>query len=812
MNGLWDILSVAIGVSFIFMILSILNSWIQDNIATVFNIRAKNLADIMQNLLEPGATKLNGFERARAPLGDILGETTQDKKPSKHVLKNEDTLNRIAEKLHISIADLRNANLKTLDKWPLPDGANLNIPKYLHEVKGDIGTLENIAKKYGTNAVFLQKWNGQILDELLLPVGTELKIPNNPYTVTNNNNSLSKIAGTKEKNPDELLKANHRVLEKLNLPIGTKLKIPKVSYKTQDNEGLNDIAVKFGISDDSMLKIANPNVSFATLLPRDTEIVIPEISRDVDGSARTLKDIAEKYGRPIDVLQNENLEVLRDFQLPKKTKLTIPDSLYKVEGENNTLAKVAEKYKSLISSADPLRVLRTKNLDTLKTLPLLVWTELEIPATTYKVRGKVNTLIDIAKKYGRPTDILWIANLDILSQLPMPVDTKLTIPDPNANGYEVMDGDNLNKIALKLGVFVNDLKKANPDIQSILPEDPLTVGITLKVPEQDIGQMVSREKVLEQLIANPVRTLYRYPSIHSLSKPSELPDRIPTKDFTVALLDLLDDIGRGDEGKKPSEIIEIQFIVQGIEKLENMGKDKQLPLEKTGKDKQLPLEKIRKYKHHPLAFRLRSLLYTAQINTQVKLKITETEKTVQADIEELQKVVSEWFDDTVARGSLWYKRRMQTIGIICGFLLAIFLNADTIGISNALWHNAVLRESISQAAEASAQRGQPTGKEAQKQLEELMDIGLPIGWSFTVETPEKTDSIDNADKGVAPKNPRAVPTGLGGWVSKIIGLLLTGFAISQGSQIWFDLMNRLLNLRSGVTQSSSDESKDKEKK
>jgi hypothetical protein len=65
MNSLWDILSVAIGISFIFMILSILNSWIQDYIATVFDLRAKNLADIMQNLLEPGSKELNGNKRAR---------------------------------------------------------------------------------------------------------------------------------------------------------------------------------------------------------------------------------------------------------------------------------------------------------------------------------------------------------------------------------------------------------------------------------------------------------------------------------------------------------------------------------------------------------------------------------------------------------------------------------------------------------------------------------------------------------------------------------------------------------------------------
>jgi hypothetical protein len=74
MNSLWDILSVAIGISFIFMILSILNSWVQDYIATVFHLRANNLADIIQNLLEPGAEQLNGRTRALDDLFPVLAD------------------------------------------------------------------------------------------------------------------------------------------------------------------------------------------------------------------------------------------------------------------------------------------------------------------------------------------------------------------------------------------------------------------------------------------------------------------------------------------------------------------------------------------------------------------------------------------------------------------------------------------------------------------------------------------------------------------------------------------------------------------
>lgn len=780
MNGIWDILSVAIGVSFIFMILSILNSWIQDYIASLFAIRAKNMADIMQNLLEPGATKLKGFERAKAPLGDLFGESTQEKKPSKHILKNEDTLIRIADSLQVSVADLRNANLKTLDKLTLPGDTVLKIPENVHKVEGNANTLEDLAVKYGTTTNKLLEENPDVLDELLLREGTELKIPETAFTVSGGNITLQILAETYGRSIEALLQKNRPAFEKLNLPGGTTLKIPELSYKAQENENPGGIAAKFGVSGEA-LKTANPNLPFDVPVPDGTEFIIPGTSHIVEGNAKTFTDIAKKYGRPAEALLVGNLEVLATLRLARKTRLTIPERIHTVEGDN-TLKDIVKKY------GQPIEILRKVNRKTLRTQPLLEWSDLKIPEVIFKVDRNGGTLEQVAKKYGRSTNVLWTANFDVLGQMLMPIDTRLTIPDPKANRYEVRERDNLNKIAVMLGVSVDDLKKANPEVQGIQPEDPLTVGITLKIPEQDIGQMASRKNVLEQLIANPVRTLYKYPTIHSLSKPNELPDRIPTKDFTVALLDLLDDIGRGKDGKKTSDRIEIKSIVQGIEKLESLGK----------------------YKQHPLAFRLRSLLYTAQINTQVKLKITEAEKTAQADIEEFQKAVSEWFDDTVARGSLWYKRRMQTIGVICGFLLAIFLNADTLGIANALWHNAILRESITQAAETSARLGQPTSKEAQTQLKELMDIGLPIGWSF--DKPEAAGTTETTgDIVVTPKDSRALPTDLTGWVSKIIGLLLTGFAISQGSQIWFDLMNRLLNLRSAGVSSHAEESKEKEK-
>ena len=513
MNSLWDILSVAIGVSFIFMILSILNSWIQEYISSLFDLRARNLADVMQNLLEPGAGRLNGLLKVYMPYDDGHG------------------------------------------------GRRL------------IGGLEETAKKV---------------------LGRQEKYrPRGPWVV----GRAEPIAASE-------------VLGKLGM----------------------DVIVE-----------------------------------------------------PTDEVENEEGEWVRcsfnekDVWLKKDQLVTV------------------DKYRPTIENLN-IREDPSVNSASLGTLGIKV-------------------VVEATQEHMNDEGEEWIS-----------------IKSKDKVGY-------LNKKYLeKMEEGESFSDRVNDTAVSILRRDPINQwkrGV---------------EGVVDKLKDNPVRFFYEHPVVYSLAKPGKLPDRLPTKDFTVALLDALDDAGRNEGGKMhTSEIITIDNIKNGIEKLDSK-----------------------------LADRLRSLLYSAQINS----------KDGKADLENFRNAVGEWYDDTFTRGKVWYKRTMQRVGIISGLFLAVLLNADTIGISNALWHNAVLRESISQAAEAAAREGEtPDSDRAQGQLEELINLGLPIGWSFDAD----------------PGNPRAFPTTNGGWISKSIGLLLTGFAISQGSQIWFDLMNRLINLRSSGFKSESEE-------
>lgn len=166
------------------------------------------------------------------------------------------------------------------------------------------------------------------------------------------------------------------------------------------------------------------------------------------------------------------------------------------------------------------------------------------------------------------------------------------------------------------------------------------------------------------------------------------------------------------------------------------------------------------------------------------------------DFKKARENVERWYDDTMDRVSGWYKRKTQLF--ILGWALAVTLsvNADTILIANTLAHDATLRASLVAMAEVTAKEALPeNATQAMERIKQVSGeaekLGLPIGWS-----------LDRND-------PKSLPSGVGGWGLKIIGLLLTAGAVSLGAPFWFDVLNKLINIRSvGKQPERSDQEKD----
>jgi hypothetical protein len=201
------------------------------------------------------------------------------------------------------------------------------------------------------------------------------------------------------------------------------------------------------------------------------------------------------------------------------------------------------------------------------------------------------------------------------------------------------------------------------------------------------------------------------------------------------------------------------------------------------------------------------------------------------DINKARANIEGWYNDAMDRVSGWYKRRTHWILIVMGLIAAMLLNVDTINVTRALWYNDTLRHSVVAASENYIKPPTPTtdktGTDAEAQakaaFEKVIDVrgeinklGLPIGWVYK---PDRSDDKyrDNQalyDKDLADygKDPRRFPEGGYNWLLKVLGILFTALAVSQGAPFWFDLLNKFMVVRSTIKpheKSQEQPSKDK---
>ena len=159
----------------------------------------------------------------------------------------------------------------------------------------------------------------------------------------------------------------------------------------------------------------------------------------------------------------------------------------------------------------------------------------------------------------------------------------------------------------------------------------------------------------------------------------------------------------------------------------------------------------------------------------VKTAFDAIEKTAAGDAKKFQAGVEGWYNSAMDRVSGWYKRRSQAFILLMGFVIAVLVNADSIQIVQRLSSDTSLRQGVVALAQAAAKDPQsiPTPVDLIKDNIKTLDaLGLPIGrsesqgWKFTCEN-------------------------LFGWI-------LTALAVSLGAPFWFDMLNKIMVVRSTV--------------
>ncbi|NJM69943.1 MAG: hypothetical protein HC862_06775 [Scytonema sp. RU_4_4] len=156
------------------------------------------------------------------------------------------------------------------------------------------------------------------------------------------------------------------------------------------------------------------------------------------------------------------------------------------------------------------------------------------------------------------------------------------------------------------------------------------------------------------------------------------------------------------------------------------------------------------------------------------------------EMNQFQQEVETWFDRSMDRTSGVYKRNAKGIAILIGISVAILTNTDTFFVLKRLSQDSAIRSAITQSA---IQQNIIDNENARNQFQELLgDASVPIGWQNINQQfePLKTSRGNSANSFL-----------LRIWlVFKIIfGWIVSGLAIAMGAPFWFDILNKLINVR-----------------
>jgi hypothetical protein len=151
--------------------------------------------------------------------------------------------------------------------------------------------------------------------------------------------------------------------------------------------------------------------------------------------------------------------------------------------------------------------------------------------------------------------------------------------------------------------------------------------------------------------------------------------------------------------------------------------------------------------------------------------------------------LTSWYDETMDRLSGAYKRRVQVFVLAYATALTLLFNVNAIALTNALWQSGTTRDVVVAAAQAQLKAGPSTdtGETVQKAADDAgsairgaESLSLPLGWTAK-------DTITN--------DPRRWDISATQWLLRLLGWLITVFALSFGAPFWFDALGKLVNMR-----------------
>lgn len=154
------------------------------------------------------------------------------------------------------------------------------------------------------------------------------------------------------------------------------------------------------------------------------------------------------------------------------------------------------------------------------------------------------------------------------------------------------------------------------------------------------------------------------------------------------------------------------------------------------------------------------------------------------EINQFKNEVETWFDRSMDRASGVYKRNAKGVAILIGILVAFLTNTDTFHLVKRLSQDSVIRSTITQSA--SQRIDYINNPSARKDIEKLLgNASIPIGWQNINQQFELLDTTKS----------NRVYIRISQVFKLICGWIVSGFAIAMGAPFWFDILNKVINVR-----------------
>jgi len=159
-----------------------------------------------------------------------------------------------------------------------------------------------------------------------------------------------------------------------------------------------------------------------------------------------------------------------------------------------------------------------------------------------------------------------------------------------------------------------------------------------------------------------------------------------------------------------------------------------------------------------------------------------------ADPQQFQLLVQDWFNDRCDRAVGWFKRKLGILQLGIGLMVAVGMNVDSIALYQKLFSDPVARQQAVLLAENLAANPQLAAELCRTDKSACMDT-LALKQQLTQTAPLLGHT---AESPLLPTSPLT-------W----LGYLLTAFALSLGAPFWFDILQKLMTVKQKFRSSTA---------